>query len=64
MTRGELEAKFRSLASTVMPEKKVEDIILATRRLEEMDNVNKLGTLLTAGGETPSRHNKGTVKIR
>ncbi|MGD0794486.1 MAG: MmgE/PrpD family protein [Dehalococcoidales bacterium] len=64
MTREELEAKFRSLASTVMPEKKVEDIILATRRLEEMDNVNKLGTLLTAGGETPSRNNKGTVKIR
>jgi 2-methylcitrate dehydratase PrpD len=51
MTRGELEAKFRGLASTVMPEKKVEDIIRVTKRLEEMDNVINLGPLLVVVGD-------------
>jgi hypothetical protein len=50
MTTGELETKFRGLASTVMPEKKVEDIIRVMRKLEEMDNIVNLGPLLVAGG--------------
>ncbi len=50
MTKEELEDKFRSLAAMVMPEKQVEDIIRIVGKLEVVDNVINLGSLLVVGG--------------
>jgi 2-methylcitrate dehydratase PrpD len=47
MSQEELEEKFRSLASMVIPGKQAEDIIRAVGKLEEVDDVNKLSSLLT-----------------
>ncbi|MFC1970436.1 MmgE/PrpD family protein [Chloroflexota bacterium] len=48
MTKEELHSKFRDLASRVLPDKQVENIIQTVGELEKLDNVFKLGVLLTA----------------
>lgn len=48
MTKEELEDKFRGLASAVISDKQLENIIQTVRSLEELDNVCKLGSLLVA----------------
>ena len=50
MTKEELEDKFRGLASMVLSDDGVENIIQTVRRLEELDNVYKLGLLLMVDG--------------
>jgi 2-methylcitrate dehydratase PrpD len=50
MTKEELENKFRSLASMVIPADRVEDIIRVVGKLEEVDDVNNLTPLLVVGG--------------
>ena len=48
MTKKELEDKFRGLASTVLSDDRVERIIQTISRLEQLDDVAKLGLLLVA----------------
>lgn len=46
-----LEDKFRGLTSAVLPSKRIEAIIQTVRRLEEVDNINRLASLLVSNGE-------------
>ena len=48
MTKNELSEKFQDLASTVMSLENVEKIIQAIDGLEQMDDINKLSSLLIA----------------
>ena len=48
MTSEELQAKFRGLASMVLPADRVEKIVQTAGELEELDNIHELGTLLVA----------------
>ena len=47
MTPGELEDKFRGLASMVLSDKGVENVIRSVRELESLDNIGNLVSLLT-----------------
>ena len=46
MTPEELEAKFRGLASTALPEKQVEKIISLLKQLDQLDDITRLARLL------------------
>jgi 2-methylcitrate dehydratase PrpD len=46
MTRQELENKFIGLTSNILPAKKIEGIIQNVMELEDLDNINKLASLL------------------
>jgi 2-methylcitrate dehydratase PrpD len=48
MTKAEIRDKFRGLASTVLPEARVNKIIKAVETLEDLDDVGKLSSLLVA----------------
>lgn len=48
MSKEELETKFRGLASTVLPDKRVEQIVATVNDLERLDNVWGLSALLKA----------------
>lgn len=50
MTKDDIENKFRGLASVVLPDDQVEKVIQTVWGLDKLDNVNKLGSLLTTRG--------------
>jgi len=51
MTVEELENKFRSLTSNILPARRVEAIIRTVQGIEELDNINRLAALLVSDGE-------------
>jgi 2-methylcitrate dehydratase PrpD len=51
MTRQELDLKFRGLTNGIIPAKKTEDIIQTVNELEDLDNINKLASLLVVTGD-------------
>jgi 2-methylcitrate dehydratase PrpD len=52
MNLQELEDKFRGLTSTILPARRIETIIQTVRKLEEVNNINRLASLLVANSET------------
>jgi 2-methylcitrate dehydratase PrpD len=52
MSLQELEDKFRGLTYSVLPARRIETIIQTVRKLEEVNNINRLASLLVANGET------------
>ncbi len=48
MTRKEVEDKFRSIATVVLPKDKVEEIIDTVEGLDSLDNISSLGKLLVS----------------
>jgi 2-methylcitrate dehydratase PrpD len=51
MTQEELANKFRGLVSTILPARRVEAVIQTVDSLEDLDDINRLASLLVSNGE-------------
>jgi 2-methylcitrate dehydratase len=51
MTMEELKDKFKGLVSGIIPAKKTEDIIRTVEELEDLDNINRLASMLICNGD-------------